>query len=205
MDVNINSAIDGLEVMIGETDSIADVIKQNIDEGGVLQLLGLIQNRIQLTGRDANGDLIGNGQYSTTEQYFDVSQFRLPSNFPGPRSPTRKPKNPNKKGPNETARISYEDLRELNNLQTDWIDLSYTYPDTEALWNSIDVECTVEDKHTFKIVLSARNTETEGKMAGLESRYGIKILELSDDEIADIQAYLESLIIGFSGGLVQII
>lgn len=187
--MNINTAIENLELILSALNDFDKVVKQNIQSGGVLQILALIQDRIQGAGEDANGQLIGDGQYSQTEYYWTEDDFRLPSNFPGPRSPLRKPKNPNRKGPNKTVRASYEQLRDLNNLNTDFIDLSYTYPDEDSMFNSIRVDCEVRDGEII-ITLSPENEETRKKIEGLQAKYNIKILELSEEEIELIRLYL---------------
>jgi hypothetical protein len=130
------------------------------------EALALVRRRIQSTGKDyANADL---GSYSTVQ---------LPAFFYFGKSANNAGENKIKAAAKKGQKVSYKELREFNNRETSFVDLTFT----GAMWREMDVRTSQNSVEKSVATIEPRTARSK-KVADYNSiRYG-NILRLSKDE-----------------------
>ncbi len=177
MERTVSKLIENIKGFLSELDVLGSEIQKQTEDAAVISALNikaLVQDRIQREGKDKDGKLLGGGQYSTTPATFDKDDFVRDSFF-----------NAASNG-NSTVFVEggYKELRELNRLQTDIVDLSFSYPDAASMWNNIDIVFRKVNKFKYEILVAATNADIEKRLTKLGFLYNTNIVEPSDSERA---------------------
>lgn len=130
------------------------------------EALALVRRRIQNEGKKANGQSLGS--YSTTE---------LPAFFSFGKSPTAAGEAAVRRAAKLGEKISYKDLRELNNRPTNFVNLTFT----GAMWKEMAVQISSNTEERTIADIQPRTARSKKVAAFNSIRYG-DILALSKDE-----------------------
>lgn len=128
--------------------------------------LALIRRRIQNTGKDANEMQFGD--YSTTD---------LPAFFFAGRSINASGENAVSVAKSKEKKLSYKDFRNANNLETDFVNLTFT----GAMWREMDVKITTNTPQKSTATITPTTPRTIKVLSYNITRYG-NILDLTTKE-----------------------
>lgn len=143
-----------------------------------LDAVDMITSRIIETGKNAQGsDLRYKGKvYSDTE---------VPAFFFKNKSRTGSAEAMVQSFIDDGETLSYEEFRQINNLPTDHVTLSFT----SRMWNAFTVIEVIDQTGAVKIKLGTRQTEEAEKLQYQVDRYG-PILQVSEIEKGELNQSL---------------
>lgn len=131
--------------------------------------LALVESRIIQTGKDSDGKRLPG--YSTTQ--LPKSSYYNKSRNTGSDNRVRKAK----------KTLSYMGFRQLNNLQTDHVDLYFT----GEMWRGTGVIVEKRLLRSTRVVIGGRTPESSNKIDWNSARYGQSILEPSALELQQVR------------------
>lgn len=137
-----------------------------------IDALALIRDRIQQRGEAPDGSLIGGGQYSTNGFVAIEEDFRSNALFR------------RAAGGADSVYLEggYEELRKINNLVVDKVNLSFQFPKDNSLWRDVSIQLQRVSRNEYIIFIGTTNFDNKKKLINLEQLYGFKILSLSPQE-----------------------